>query len=333
TPLHGVGGEHVVRQLAAAGYTSVTPVPQQYEPDGHFPTVSFPNPEEPGALDLAKALAAEGAELVVANDPDADRLAAAVPVDGEFRTLSGNQIGLLLADYVLTHTDVEHPLVVNSIVSSPMLGSIAAAHGARWEQTLTGFKWIWNAALDLADDVTYVFGFEEALGYSVGPYVRDKDGIATLVIFVDMASGLARRGESVLDRWYQLAADHGLWVSTQKSVVRPGTEGAGEIRAAMELIENSPPADIDGIAVEQVTDFSVGAEQRPRWLAETPLVELSLGAQGRVLVRPSGTEPKLKIYVDLRAEVGDRDPAVLEQELLGRANTVAAATATYLGFD
>ncbi|NNC74537.1 MAG: phospho-sugar mutase, partial [Acidimicrobiia bacterium] len=322
-----------VRQLNVAGYPSVTPVPQQHEPDGNFPTVSFPNPEEPGALDLAKALAAEGAELVVANDPDADRLAAAVPVDGEFRTLSGNQIGLLLADYVLSNTTVDAPLVVNSIVSSPMLGTIAEAYGARWEQTLTGFKWIWNAALDLEDEATYVFGFEEALGYSIGPYVRDKDGIATLVVFVDMAAQLAAEGSSVLGHWYELASRHGLWVSTQKSVVRPGTEGADEIRAAMDLVEASPPTDIDGIAVAGVTDFSVGADERPRWLPATSLVELSLGAQGRVLVRPSGTEPKLKIYVDLRADVGERDAAGLERELLGRATEVAAATARYLGFD
>ena len=246
--------------------------------------------------------------------------------------LTGNQIGVLLGDYVLATTDVDRPIVLNSIVSSPMLESVAHAHGARFVQTLTGFKWIWNAALDVADEATFVFGYEEALGYSVGPAVRDKDGISAAIIFADLAAACRARGETVWDYLARLYDEHGLWVSTQKSIVRPGSEGAAQIAAAMERIGASPPSELAGISVAEVTDYRLGAEGRPRYLAATPLVALDLGARGRALVRPSGTEPKIKIYVDL---VADRDSAVTaaEQELAltAEANEVAAALAGQLG--
>ena len=335
TPLHGVGGAFVTEALSVSGYTDVRPVPLQYEPDGHFPTVSFPNPEEPGALDLASDLAADGAAgLIIANDPDTDRLAISVERSTGWRALTGNQIGVLLGDYVLSTTKVDKPMVLNSIVSSPMLASVAAARGARFEQTLTGFKWIWNAALDIEEEGggNFVFGYEEALGYSVGPAVRDKDGISAAVVFADLATGCTERGETVLDYLARLYDEHGLWVSTQKSIVRPGSEGAAQIAAAMERIADSPPSEAAGIAVVGMTDYRKGAENRPRYLAATPLVELDLGERGRALVRPSGTEPKLKIYVDL---VAARDQAVTAEEqeeaLVGEADDVAAAIADQLG--
>jgi phosphomannomutase len=201
-------------------------------------------------------------------------------------------------------------------------------------QTLTGFKWIWNAALDIeeAGEGSFVFGYEEALGYSVGPAVRDKDGISAAVLFADLAAECRNRGETVLDYLARLYDQHGLWVSTQKSIVRPGSEGAAQIAAAMERIGASPPTEINDIAVASVTDFRKGAEDRPRYLAATPLVAFDLGERGRALVRPSGTEPKLKIYVDL---VTKRDPALsaAEQEvgLVAEANEVAATLADQLG--
>lgn len=335
TPLHGVGGAFVTGALKKFGHPNVHRVAGQYDPDGHFPTVDFPNPEEPGALDLATELAvAEDADLIIANDPDTDRLAISLPRRDGWRPLTGNQIGVLLADYLLANTELEQPVVFNSIVSSPMLESIAAAHGARFIQTLTGFKWIWNAALDVAEarEGEFVFGYEEALGYSVGPAVRDKDGISAAVVFADLAAECRNRGESVLDYLAKLYDQHGLWVSTQKSIVRPGSEGAAQIAAAMERIGASPPAEVNGIAVASVTDFRKGAEERPRYLAATPLVALDLGDRGRALVRPSGTEPKLKIYVDL---VADRDPAMTsaEQEvaLVAEADEAASALADQLG--
>ena len=202
TPLHGVGGAFVTEALQRSGHTNIHRVADQYQPDGHFPTVDFPNPEEPGALDLATELAAEeNADLIIANDPDTDRLAVSVPRRGGWGPLTGNQIGALLGDYMLANTQVEKPAVFNSIVSSPMLESIATAHGARFVQTLTGFKWIWNAALDLeeAGEGSFVFGYEEALGYSVGPAVRDKDGISAAVLFADLTAECRNRGETVLD--------------------------------------------------------------------------------------------------------------------------------------
>ena len=335
TPMHGVGGEFVVAAMRHAGHHRVYPVGAQFEPDGRFPTVDFPNPEEPGALDLATDLAVEkDADLIIANDPDTDRLAVSVERADGWQPLTGNQIGVLLADYLLKNTDVEKPMVLNSIVSSPMLASVAAAHGARFEQTLTGFKWIWNAALDIeaVGEGTYVFGYEEALGYSVGPAVRDKDGISAAVAFADLVAACAANGETVLDYLARLYDQHGLWVSTQLSIVRPGSEGAAQIAAAMKRIADNPPTEVAGIDVVATTDYRQGAESRPRYLAATPLVELDLGARGRALVRPSGTEPKLKIYVDL---VADRDSAITatqqETALVAEADVVAAAIGEQLG--
>jgi len=335
TPMHGVGGAFTTEALRRFGHTRLHPVPQQYEPDGRFPTVAFPNPEEPGALDLATELAGRvGADLIIANDPDTDRLAVSVEHPDGWRPLTGNQIGVLLADFILDYTPTARPIVINSIVSSPLLGRIATAHGARFAQTLTGFKWIWNAALDLqeAGEGRFVFGFEEALGYSVGQIVRDKDGISAAVLFADLAAACRAAGGTVLDRLDELHRRHGHWVSTQRSVVRPGTEGASEIAAAMERLAASPPTSLDGVPVATVTDFRQGAEARPRYLPSASLVELDLGEQGRVLARPSGTEPKLKIYVDVTAPVdAGRAPQEMETELTSTADRLAAATVAALG--
>lgn len=335
TPMHGVGGRYVVEALAHFGYDKVSPVPEQFPPDGHFPTVAFPNPEEPGALDLAMAqAAAEHADLILANDPDTDRLAVSVERDGIWSPLSGNQIGVLLADFILSTTDEPHPIVINSIVSSPMLATIAAGHGAGFAQTLTGFKWIWNAALDLqeAGKGRFVFGYEEALGYSVAPGVRDKDGISAAVVFADLAAHAADEGQTVLDRLAALYRRYGLWVSSQRNVVRPGTEGAAEIASAIERLGASPPPHVSGLPVVSVTDYRTGADDRPRYLGATPLIALDLGDKGRILVRPSGTEPKLKIYVDLTAPLGpEADPAERERALLGEAAGLGEAVAQLLG--
>jgi phosphomannomutase len=338
TPLHGVGRDPAIRALWNAGFRDVVQVAEQAEPDGRFPTVAFPNPEEPGALDLAVGLAgAEGADLILANDPDADRLAVCIPAGDAWRRLTGNQIGVLLADFVLaSNPHHETPIVVNSIVSSPMLGSIAVAYGAHWEQTLTGFKWICNAALELeADGVgRFAFGYEEALGYTVGRVVRDKDGIGAAVWFADLAMACREAGETVGDRLDRLHRRHGLWVSTQRSIVRPGAEGVEEIAGAMESLRSRRPASLGGAAVADVVDYRDGAAVRPRWLGSQALVVFELEGGGRVLARPSGTEPKLKIYVDLRAalEPGD-DAAAIEARLEAQASRAAGHLAAFLGFE
>jgi phosphomannomutase len=335
TPLHGVGRELVERALADGGYLDVHVVPSQGEPDGDFPTVAFPNPEEPGAMDASLALAAEvGADLVLANDPDADRLAVAVPDGaGGFRALTGNQIGVLLADHLLASTAADRPLVVSSIVSSPMVHAVAREHGARSEVTLTGFKWIWAAGRELERDAlyTFVYGFEEALGSSVGTVVRDKDGIGGAVAFADLARHLAGSGQSVLDRWEQLCRTHGLWVSHQLAITRPGAAGQAEIAAAMASLDGTVPTVLAGHAVTGSTDYRVDAEQRPSWLARHDLVAMDL-TDGRAMIRPSGTEPKCKIYVDLRTEVGDGDDLrTRTDDLLAEAAAVAADLAEAVG--
>jgi phosphomannomutase len=326
TPLHGVGGKILNRLCAQANHSGLVTVPEQAAPDGNFPTVSFPNPEEPGALDLALDLArSEKAEMVIANDPDADRLASAVPLAGEWRLLSGNEMGALLGDYVLRYwRHDQRPIVVNSIVSSPMLASIAERRGARHEATLTGFKWIINAglALEEAGEGRFAFGYEEALGYSVGRTVRDKDGISAALVLCDLFAEERERGRTVLDRLHDLWAEVGLWVSAQHSLHRPGSDGQEEIARAVDGLAVSPPSSVGDHEVVSVSDYRQGAEGRPPWLGAQDLVALDLEAAGRVLARPSGTEPKLKIYVDLSGDVGE-DPERSHAEL----TTVAAEMA------
>ena len=337
TPLHGVGRQVAVPALARAGHTDVHVVAAQAEPDGAFPTVAFPNPEEPGALDLALDLAGEvDADLVLANDPDADRLAVCVPDGDGWRALTGNQIGVLLGGYLLDAApgDVT-PLTVSSIVSSPMLGDVTRAHAGRHEVTLTGFKWICNAALEVAatTGTTFVFGYEEALGYTVGTTVRDKDGISAAVAFADLAADCARRGITVLDRLAELARTHGLWVSHQSSVAADPNVGMEALHAAMQRLgPDRHPDELAGLAVTGVSDFRTGGPARPRWLPDAELVALELTGGSRVLVRPSGTEPKLKIYVDLRASLtADDDLADHEQRLRQRGQQVADALAAFVG--
>jgi phosphomannomutase len=333
TAMHGVGGKFVTAALRRFGFKNVQPVARQYEPDGTFPTVSFPNPEEPGALDLAHELAAAvDADLVVANDPDTDRLAISVPdPGGTWRPLTGNQIGCLLAEFLLKSRS-DGP-VINSVVSSPLLGVIANQHDTSWAQTLTGFKWVCNAAFDLEDEDKgeMILGYEEALGYSVGTIVRDKDGISAAVAFAMLAAEAAGDGETVLDRLGDLYRTYGVWVSTQVSIRREGAAGTDEIAAAMDALRKGAPTELAGYPVVGTRDFSVDADSRPPYLGATNLIELDLGESGRVLARPSGTEPKLKVYVDLSGpfpESGDWLGA--EHQLTDTAKGVAQTLADWL---
>lgn len=336
TPLHGVGGKWALEALRRAGFDRVTAVPEQMDPDGTFPTVRFPNPEETEALALAVDLAKQrGAALVLANDPDADRLAACVPTAaGRWQPLSGNQIGVLLADFLLERFHPANALVVSSIVSTPMIDDVSRAHGAHSERTLTGFKWICTAAAELrrSRGMHFAFGFEEAIGYSPGGPVHDKDGISAALVFAELAAQCRAEGTTVLERLEGLYAKHGLWVSAQKSAVRPGVDGVAEIDRAMAQIAGSPPSDIAGHAVRSCTDYRVGAAARPPWLGAAPMIELSLGEAGRVLVRPSGTEPKVKVYVDLRKRVAADRVREEEQGLREEAGKIGAAVLEAMGF-
>ena len=313
TPLHGVGWRHARDLWQAAGYGEILPVPSQVMPDGRFPTVNFPNPEEPGTLKLGMEYAAEiQAHVLIANDPDADRLALALPDDsGVWRALSGNQLGILLTDYLLgcrTGRSTQ-PLAVSTVVSTPMFDAVATARNARIERTLTGFKWLWTAALELLKDESLQFGiaWEEALGYSTHTAVRDKDGIAAGLIAADWAADCLASGELPHNRLGRLYREHGAWASRQVNIIKTGLQGARDLRLAFERLGSAPPRSILGLWVTDVEDYRVGAEQRPYWRGLADLIILHLSDGSRVLARPSGTEPKLKLYLDVPGEVTARE--------------------------
>lgn len=315
TPLHGVGGAFVERAFADAGFTKLTLVQEQFAPDGHFSSlknadgsVGDPNPEAGKALDLARQRGNEvGAQLLLANDPDADRLAVNVRDEaGSWRQLTGNQIGILLADYQLSRFTGSNGLLVYSIVSSPMVESIAREYGARAEPTFTGFKWLWTAALALekSHGLRYAFGFEEALGYCVFEKVHDKDGVSAALIFAEMAAAEAAQGGTLGARLSRLYQKHGLWVSQQVSIKREGPAGIASLREAVLRVAANPPKAVNGVPVVSVIDYQTGEENRPAWMQKEAMVRLELADQTRLLVRPSGTEPKLKIYADRKDALG-----------------------------
>ena len=285
TPLHGVGGRTVATVMERAGFPAPHVAAAQAEPDPDFPTVAFPNPEEPGAMDLAMALAAEvGADVVVANDPDADRCAVAVPHPHGWRMLRGDEVGVLLGDFLLRNG--AEGVYANSIVSSSLLGALAAAHGQPHQETLTGFKWI-------ARVEGLAFGYEEALGYCVAPgLVRDKDGVSALLLVVELAAQLKAEGRSLTDRLDDIVREHGLYATDQLSV---RVTDLGLIAAAMERLRTAPPTTLGGLHVEQVDDLAEGSAHLP----PTEGLRFRLADRARVLVRPSGTEPKIKCYLEV----------------------------------
>ncbi len=316
TALHGVAEDTFRKVLSRAGFEDVHSVADQATPDGRFPTVAFPNPEEPGAMDHVLALAERvGADLAIANDPDGDRVAVGVRGSDGLELLSGNDIGVLLADDLLQrHPEISKPLVISTVVSSPMLGPIAAGRGARWEQTLTGHKWIQNRALELGKQgFVYVFGYEEALGYAPCPAVRDKDGISAALLLVDMAARLKTRGETLLDARDDLWRAHGVFVDRQISVRFEGANAQARMSAAVDHLRQEPPREIGGQPVLRMLDL----EQRVQWtptgvtpftdFARSNVVVFELAGGHQAMLRPSGTEPKLKYYFYATAPVRARD--------------------------
>ena len=295
TAMHGVGWEVAQRVFAAAGFAEPTVVAAQIAPDPAFPTVAFPNPEEPGALDLAFATATEvGADLVIANDPDADRLAIAVPQpDGSWRRLSGNDVGSLLgwrAAERVAGSDARGTLAA-SIVSSPALSTIAAEYHLDYVETLTGFKWISRAG-------GLAYGYEEALGYLVDPdKVRDKDGISAAVDFLSLVSELAERGLTLADHENAFAEKFGAFASSQISL---RVDDLNDIQVLMARLRDQPPAQLGSLRVDHVDDFANGFGQFP----PGDILRFVLDDDARVIVRPSGTEPKLKVYIDATSRTG-----------------------------
>ncbi|QOI63881.1 phospho-sugar mutase [Arthrobacter sp. TES] len=295
TPMHGVGGDTAVSVLKAAGFDDVTLVAEQARPDPDFPTVAFPNPEEPGALDLALAAAEElGADIVLANDPDADRAAVAAldPATEAWRMLRGDEVGALLGAHTVARLaakagdDGVEGVFANSIVSSRLLSRIAATAGYAHQETLTGFKWISRVP-------GLLYGYEEALGYCVAPdLVRDKDGISAAVLIAEMAAAAKAEGKTVFDTLDELYLVHGLHASDQLSI---RVADLGLLDAMMNRLRVNPPEAFGGSAVEVFTDLAEGSEALP---PTDGLLYLTRD-QSRVIIRPSGTEPKLKCYLEV----------------------------------
>jgi phosphomannomutase len=284
TAMHGVGKDTLLAAFARAGFPAPVLVAEQAEPDPDFPTVAFPNPEEPGAMDLSFAQArATDPDLVIANDPDADRCAAAVKDGGAWRMLRGDEVGVLLAAHLVRRGATG--VFAESIVSSSLLGRIAEKAGLPYEETLTGFKWIARV-----DGLRY--GYEEALGYCVDPEgVRDKDGITAALLITELASVLKEEGRTLLDLLDDLAVEHGLHATDQLSV---RVEDLSVIADAMRRLRERPPAALAGLPVTRAEDLTLGTDRLP------PTDGLRYTLTGaRVVVRPSGTEPKLKCYLEV----------------------------------
>jgi phosphomannomutase len=339
TPLHGVGGAVAVDVLARAGFPDVTLVPEQAEPDPDFPTVAFPNPEEPGATDLALALAAATrADLVVAVDPDADRCAVAVrdrrahvrslgpetPQADGWRMLTGDEVGALLgADAAARARDggaADDATLACSIVSSRLLAAVARDAGLRFVSTLTGFKWISRAE-------GLVFGYEEALGYCVDPaHVRDKDGISAAVRVCDLAARLTAEGRTLVDALDDLARAHGLHATSQVSA---RFSDLSRIGATMTTLREAPPATLAGSPVTEVVDLAAGTDDERGGLPPTDGIRLLTSDGTRVVVRPSGTEPKVKAYLEVIVPV----PHDADRETLDAAHGSARERLAHVAHD
>ena len=325
TALHGVGSAVLVAAFARAGFSAPVVVPSQSEPDPEFPTVVFPNPEEPGAIDAALALAAlEHADLVLANDPDADRCAAAVPDPDAatsdnpsgWRMLRGDEVGSLLGAHILARGVGADDVFANSIVSSRLLAAMAAGAGIRHEETLTGFKWISRVP-------GLRYGYEEALGYCVDPArVRDKDGVSAALMLAEMAAGLRAEGRSLLDVLDDLAIAHGVH-ATDSFAVR--VDDLSLIGTLMSRLRDAPPTAVGGIHVARIDDLAEGSEQLPA----TDGLRYHLEDDSRVIVRPSGTEPKLKVYLEVIVAVeASAGLAASKAEAAARLERVGASMRT-----
>jgi phosphoglucomutase len=338
TPLHGTGGTLVPRALERWGFSEVTMVPDQAEPDGYFPTVKSPNPEERAAMELGLALAREeAADLVMATDPDADRVGVAVAHGGDFVLLSGNQVAALLAYHVCESRKEQGRLpadgvIVKTIVTSELVAAVARDYGVEVEDCLTGFKYIgeliqrYEELGQPGDPVkTFLMGCEESYGYLVGTHARDKDAVVAACAMAELALWAKTRSKTLVDLLHELYLRHGVFVESQLSRQLPGIAGMQQIGGLMESLRNDPPAEIAGITVSALTDIEnnvhrdlqTGATSPGPGLPESNVLIFELAEGSRVVARPSGTEPKIKFYFMVVDRQGFplADKAELEQRI------------------
>ena len=282
TAMHGVGGATLLAAFERAGHAAPVVVAEQQQPDGTFPTVSFPNPEEPGAMDLLLAVAAANdCTVAMANDPDADRLGAAIPTRaGGWRRMTGDELGWLLADHILTHTSGDDRFVITTLVSSSLLGRMAARHDVHTAETFTGFKWIGHTVL-AHPEWRFVFGYEQALGYLVTHRPLDKDGITAAVLLAEVAALAERDGVTLEERLESIAATYGKHITSDLSVRMTPADAA----AVVAKLRAAPPASVGDRRVTST-----------EWFPEAGLLRFQLGDELRLQIRPSGTEPKVKLY-------------------------------------
>lgn len=302
TAMHGVGAQMAEDLLHDSGFHKVFSVAEQREPDGNFPTVNFPNPEEKGAMDLVVNLAKSvDADIACANDPDADRFAVAVRTDdGSYKMLTGDQVGVLFAHYLLSKPHTKNQLVGNSIVSSTLLEKVAQSHGATYFQTLTGFKWLANIGMQLEDEQNeFLFAYEEALGYTIGTQVRDKDGLSAIVVFAQLVEELKSQGRTVWDLLAQISFEHGVHTNAQRSIaLDPDSPSIGS------KLRSAQPKAINGVAISVIEDlqsslrFVIGGNTEAINLPASDVLIYHLEDGSRIIVRPSGTEPKVKVYYE-----------------------------------
>ena len=324
SPLNGSGLVPVTRVLNDIGITDITIVPEQKNPDGNFPTCPYPNPEIFEALRLGLELAEkQNADLMLATDPDADRVGIAVRCkDGSYQLLSGNEVGVLLLDYICAGrieqgTMPKAPVACKSIVSTPLADAVAAHYGVECRNVLTGFKWIGDqiARLEAAGEVDrFIFGFEESYGYLAGPYVRDKDAIIGSMLICEMAAYYRSIGSSIKERMEQIYAQYGRYLNKVDSFEFPGLSGMDKMAAIMDGLRKNPLTELAGIAVVKTQDFEKAEETG---LPAANILTYALADGSTVIVRPSGTEPKIKIYFTTKG--ADLAQAEAKKEKLAEA--------------
>ena len=325
SPLNGSGLVPVTHVLNDMGITDITIVPEQEYPNGYFTTCSYPNPEIFEALKLGLELATKtGADLMLATDPDADRVGIAMKCpDGSYELVSGNEMGVLLLDYICAGriekgTMPANPVAVKSIVSTPLADAIAAHYGVEMRSVLTGFKWIGDqiANLEAAGEVDrFIFGFEESYGYLAGDHVRDKDAVSTSLLICQMAQYYKLQGKNLADAMHELYEKYGYYHNKTISLSYPGAEGAAKMAGIMAGLRENPPAELAGSKIEAVVDYNTCVNGLPK----ANVIEFDLEGGNKGIVRPSGTEPKIKLYIFAKgADAAEADAALDAIEESGR---------------